>query len=93
MISVNEYFDSNVKSLGYKSKNGNSTLGVMEAGEYEFGTSQHETMNVVEGEMTVLLPEATEWVTYKQGEAYQIDANKSFKVKVDVQTSYLCQYK
>ncbi len=93
MITVNEYFDGNVKSLGYTSATGKSTLGVMEAGEYEFGTSLHETMNVVEGEMTVLLPGATEWVTYKSGEAYQIDANQKFKVKVSVQTSYLCQYK
>ena len=93
MISVNEYFDSNVKSLGYKTATGNSTLGVMNPGDYEFGTSQHETMRVIEGEMTVKLPNATEWATYKAGDAYEIDANKKFQVKVSVQTSYLCQYK
>ncbi|MDO6738070.1 pyrimidine/purine nucleoside phosphorylase [Wenyingzhuangia sp. 2_MG-2023] len=93
MISANEYFDGNVKSLGYESATGKSTLGVMEAGEYEFATSLHETMNVVEGEMTVKLPGSTEWVTYKAGEAYQIEANEKFQVKVSGQTSYLCQYK
>lgn len=93
MISANEYFDGNVKSLGYESATGKSTLGVMESGTYEFATSLHETMNVVEGEMTVLLPGATEWVTYKAGEAYQIEANQKFQVKVSIQTSYLCQYK
>tara|TARA_R110002049_G_scaffold65035_1_gene170934 strand:+ start:58391 stop:58672 length:282 start_codon:yes stop_codon:yes gene_type:complete len=93
MISANEYFDGNVKSLGYTSKTGQSTLGVMNAGEYEFATSKHETMNVVEGEMTVKLPGSSEWVTYKAGEAYQIEANEKFQVKVDGQTSYLCQYK
>ncbi|GAA4235120.1 pyrimidine/purine nucleoside phosphorylase [Postechiella marina] len=93
MISTNEYFDGNVKSLGYKSANGNSTVGVMEAGEYEFGTSTHETMIVVEGEMTVKLPNTTDWKTYKAGEAYEIDANQKFQVKVTEQTAYLCQYK
>ena len=93
MISTNEYFNRNVISLGYETEAGKSTLGVMNPGDYEFGTSQHETMRVIEGEMTVKLPNATEWVTYKAGDAYEIDANKKFQVKVSVQTSYLCQYK
>ena len=92
MISTNEYFDGNVKSLGYSSNKGKSTVGVMEVGEYEFGTSTHETMIVVEGEMTVKLPEVSEWKTYKAGESYEIEANKTFLVKVSEQTSYLCKY-
>ena len=93
MISANEYFDGNVKSLAYQSATGQSTLGVMEPGEYEFGTSLHETMNVIEGDMEVKLPGSSEFVTYKAGTAYQIEANQKFQVKVSVQTSYLCQYK
>ena len=65
----------------------------MEAGAYEFGTSTHETMIVVEGEMTVKLSGSSEWTTYKAGESYQIEANEKFQVKVSGQTSYLCQYK
>jgi purine/pyrimidine-nucleoside phosphorylase len=93
MILTNEYFEGNVKSLGYTSITGKSTLGVMEAGEYEFGTSTHETMTVIEGEMTVKLPGTSDWLTYKAGEAYEIDANEKFQVKVSAQTAYLCQYK
>lgn len=93
MISTNEYFGGQVKSLGYATTIGKSTIGVMEAGIYEFGTSTHETMQVIEGEMTVKLPEATEWTTYKSGESYEIGANKKFQVEVSVQTSYLCTYK
>ncbi|GAB1856783.1 pyrimidine/purine nucleoside phosphorylase [Flavobacteriaceae bacterium MHTCC 0001] len=93
MISTNAYFDGNVKSLGYTSTTGQSTIGVMEAGEYEFGTSTHETMIVIEGEMQVKLPDTNEWHTYKAGESYQIDADKKFQVKVSEQTSYLCKYK
>ncbi|WP_298550165.1 pyrimidine/purine nucleoside phosphorylase [uncultured Algibacter sp.] len=93
MISTNEYFEGNVKSLGYTSAKGKSTVGVMEAGEYEFGTSTHETMIVIEGEMTVKLPGVSNWKTYKDGEAYEINANEKFQVKVSEQTAYLCQYK
>ncbi len=37
MITVNEYFDGAVKSLGYQTNEGKSTVGVMEEGEYKFG--------------------------------------------------------
>lgn len=93
MISSNEYFDSNVKSLGYTSATGNSSVGVMEEGEYEFGTSAHETMVVIEGELIAQLPGETEWKSYKTGSSFQVEANTSFKVKSVGQTSYLCQYK
>ena len=93
MISTNEYFEGNVKSLGYTSATGKSTVGVMEAGTYEFGTSTHETMIVIEGDMTVKLPNSSEWVTFKAGESYEIEANNKFQVKVSEQTAYLCQYK
>ncbi|MFI1744520.1 pyrimidine/purine nucleoside phosphorylase [Thalassobellus sediminis] len=93
MISTNEYFEGHVKSLGYTSAKGKSTIGVMEAGEYEFGTSTHETMIVIEGEMTVKLPGASDWATYKAGSSYEIEANEKFQVKVSTQTAYLCQYK
>ena len=93
MISTNEYFKGNVKSLGYTSKTGKSTVGVMEAGEYEFGTTTHETMQVIEGEMMVKLPDSSEWTIYKAGASYEIEANEKFRVKVLEQTAYLCRYK
>ncbi len=93
MISLNEYFDKKVKSLGYSTSAGKSTVGVMEEGEYEFGTSSHETMIVVEGELVVLLPNETEWKSFKTGTSFEVNANTSFKVKSVGQTSYLCKYK
>ncbi|WP_207420429.1 pyrimidine/purine nucleoside phosphorylase [Desertivirga brevis] len=93
MINVNEYFDGSVKSLGYQSEDGKSTIGVIEAGEYEFGTSQHETMVVIEGKLVALLPEASEWTSYTNGQSFEVPANSSFKVKSEGQTSYLCKYK
>lgn len=94
MISVNEYFDGAVKSLGYTSAEGKSTIGIIEPGEYEFGTSQHETMKVIEGELHALLPgDGETWQAYNGGDSFEIEANKSFKVKADKQVSYLCKYR
>jgi uncharacterized protein YaiE (UPF0345 family) len=92
MINVNEYFDGAVKSLGYASANGQSTVGVIESGEYEFGTSTHETMTVIEGELIALLPGEDEWKKYINGQKFEVPANTSFKVKSTGQTSYLCTY-
>lgn len=91
MIIVNEYFDGAVKSLAYEN-NGKSTVGVIEAGTYEFGTSTHETMLVIEGEMEALLPGKTAWQTYTAGQKFEVEANTSFKVKTTAQVSYLCKY-
>lgn len=91
MIIINEYFDGAVKSLGYEN-GGKSTVGVINAGTYEFGTSTPETMTIIEGEMQVLLLGDTEWVSYVAGNSFKIPTHSSFKVKVTNQASYLCKY-
>ena len=49
MFDVNEYFEGKVKSIGFQTETLPATVGVMAPGEYEFGTSQRETMTVVSG--------------------------------------------
>jgi len=93
MINVNEYFEGAVKSLAYNTTEGRSTIGVIEPGEYEFGTASHETMVVIEGVLEALLPGASDWQSYSAGQAFEVEANTSFKVKTTVQSSYLCKYR
>lgn len=93
MLEVNSYFDDQVKSIALDNKQGQLTVGVMNVGDYTFGTSQHETMTVVSGALMVKLPGSDEWITYAAGERFEIDANQSFDVKVAEQTAYLCQYR
>jgi len=92
VLQVNEYFDGKVKSIGFQTKTLPATVGVMAAGEYEFSTSQHEVMTVVSGALTVLLPGATEWQTFEQNNSFEVAANQSFQLKVEVETAYLCTY-
>ena len=93
MFNVNEYFDGKVKSLGFENKSDITTIGVMAAGEYEFGTSTIEYMTVTSGKMSVLLPEEKQWKTYTEYETFIVEKDKKFKVKVAEATSYKCKYK
>ncbi len=65
----------------------------METGEYEFGTSLKETMTIISGALTVMLPDATDWKTFKQADSFIVEANETFQLKVQVATAYLCTYK
>ena len=92
MFKVNEYFERNVASIAFNTATKPATVGVMAPGEYEFGTSEFETMTVVNGALTVLLPEQQEWNTFTTSQVFTIEANKQFKVKTTVDTAYLCIY-
>ena len=93
MFKTNEYFDGKVKSIAFETKEGPGTIGVMAAGEYEFGTATVEYMTITSGEMVVLLPGETEWEIYKEFETFIVEKDVKFKVKVDADTSYRCLYK
>jgi uncharacterized protein YaiE (UPF0345 family) len=93
MIKVNEYFDGKVKSLALESAEGQATVGVIAAGEYEFGTSTMEIMTVVSGKLTVLLPGENTWKVYKKFESFVVPKGTKFKVKAEEDTPYLCLYK
>ena len=92
MFDVNEYFEGKVKSIAFQTETLPATVGVMAPGEYEFGTSQKETMTVVSGALTIQSPDSTEWKTFKQGESFIVEANVKFGVQVTVETAYLCTY-
>ncbi len=92
MFDVNEYFDGKVKSIAFQTESLPATVGVMAPGEYEFGTSQKETMTVVSGCLIIKLPGSEEWLDFNDGDSFQVEANTSFGVKVTVETAYLCTY-
>ncbi|HOY38791.1 MAG: pyrimidine/purine nucleoside phosphorylase [Bacteroidales bacterium] len=93
MFKTNEYFDGKVKSISFNTKKYPATIGVMEKGEYVFGTSSIEHMTVTSGKMDVLLPGETEWQTYRKFETFIVPKDVKFKVRVEGDTSYRCLYK
>ncbi|MDO8332514.1 MAG: pyrimidine/purine nucleoside phosphorylase [Pseudomonas sp.] len=93
MFKVNEYFDGTVKSIAFGMTDGPATIGVMAAGEYEFGTSQLEIMHVVAGALTVKLPGSDSWESFTSGSQFTVPANSKFQLKVAEDTAYLCEYR
>jgi len=92
VLEVNEYFDGKVKSIRFQGARLPATVGVMAPGEYEFGTSERETMSVVSGELVVLLPGAADWQKFATGSEFVVAANQKFKLRVPLDTAYLCTY-
>ncbi len=92
MFTVNEYFDGKVKSIGFATATLPATVGVMAPGDYDFGTSELETLTVVSGALTVKLPGQAGWQTFNAGDTFTVQAKQRFQLKVAVATAYLCTY-
>jgi uncharacterized protein YaiE (UPF0345 family) len=92
MLKVNEYFEGGVKSISFQGPTLASSVGVMAPGNYEFGTSQKETMTVVSGELRVRLPGESAFRTYSAGEQFIVEANETFALEVAADAAYLCTY-
>lgn len=92
MLKNNEYFEGKVKSIGFADGDGSATVGVMEAGDYEFGTAGPELMKVVSGVLTVRLPGESDWKAFAAGDEFRVPANSKFALKVGAPASYLCRY-
>jgi len=90
---ANVYFDGKVTSRTVLFADGSrKTLGVMLPGDYEFGTGAREVMEVLGGEMSVLLPGHTDWQLFKSGDRFEVPANASFKLRIPVVADYCCEY-
>lgn len=90
---ANIYFDGKVTSRTVLFADGTKkTLGIMLPGDYEFGTAEAETMEILAGEMTVLLPGENSWQTITAAKSFGIPANSRFKLKVTTVVDYCCSY-
>jgi len=90
---ANVYFDGKVTSRSVLfADSTRKTLGFMLPGDYEFNTGAREVMELLNGEMDVLLPGSDKWQTFEAGEAFEVPANSSFKLKLAGPVDYCCSY-
>ena len=90
---ANVYFDGNVSSRTIRFADGTEkTLGFMLPGEYIFNTADAELMEILSGELQVLLPESSDWQDIKGGESFEVPANAAFTVKITTATDYCCSF-
>ena len=90
---ANIYFDGGVTSRTVQFADGTKkTLGIMQPGEYEFSTGDAEIMEIMAGELDLLLPGKSEWIGVKAGESFNVPANSSFRMKVKTVSDYCCSF-
>ena len=90
---ANVYFDGKVTSRSVLFSGGSKkTLGIMLPGEYEFNTADKEIMEIISGDLEVLIADAQGWKTIKGGEAFEVPAQSKFSLKVKSLTDYCCSF-
>jgi purine/pyrimidine-nucleoside phosphorylase len=90
---ANIYFDGNVTSRTVIFPDGSKkTLGIMFPGDYEFGTAEREIMEILAGNLEVMLPGAPGWAPFKEGDVFEVPAESKFSLKIKSLTDYCCSY-
>lgn len=90
---ANVYFGGNVSSRSIRFDDGSlKTLGFMLPGEYTFNTADKELMEIIDGNLDVLLPETDQWQKITGGESFNVPANSAFTVKIITPTDYCCSF-
>ena len=90
---ANVYFDGKVVSRTVVFADGSKkTLGIMQPGEYEFGTGDKELMEIISAELDVALPGAASARPVQAGESFEVPANSKFRMVVKTLTDYCCSF-
>ena len=90
---ANVYFQGKVTSRTVLfPDNTKKTLGIMLPGDYEFSTADKEIMEILSGDLEVLLPGTKKWRPVKGGETFDVPAQSKFSLKVKGVTDYCCSY-
>lgn len=91
--AANIYFDGQVTSRTLTFADGSrKTLGIMQPGEFEFGTQAAELMEILSGELDVQLPGEGDWHRVQGGGSFVVPANSKFRVRVLSLIDYCCSF-
>ena len=81
MLEHNSYFEGKVQSVGFERNGRRATAGVIDAGEFQFGTQAAERMTVVSGELQARLPGEAAFRAFPAGTAFEVPARGGFDMK------------
>jgi purine/pyrimidine-nucleoside phosphorylase len=92
MLKHSSYFEGKVQSVGFERNGRRATAGVIDAGEFHFGTEAAERMTVISGELLVKRPGEASWASFPAGTAFEVPARSGFDVKAREPAAYLCEF-
>ncbi|MCJ8013161.1 pyrimidine/purine nucleoside phosphorylase [Paenibacillus sp. KQZ6P-2] len=91
--AANIYYDGQVTSRTVIQEDGSKvTLGIMLPGTYEFGTDGPEIMEILSGQLKVLLPGEDTWQEINGSATFHVPARSKFALEVFSVTDYCCSY-
>ena len=90
---ANVYFGGGVTSRTVLFADGTKkTLGIMQPGEYEFNTAAPELMEILAGELDVLLPGEDSCRAVQGGGSFHVPGNSRFQLRVRTLSDYCCSF-
>lgn len=92
MPKHNTYFEGGVQSIGFERNGRRQTVGVIDVGEFHFGTDAPERMTVVSGELQVKLAGEGAFRPYPAGTSFEVAGKSGFDVKALAPAAYLCEF-
>jgi uncharacterized protein YaiE (UPF0345 family) len=92
MLKHNSYFEGKVQSVGFERNGRRATTGVIDVGEFHFGTEAPERMTVCSGELWAKLPGDPAWRSFPAGTVFEVPGKSGFDVKALAPAAYLCEF-
>jgi uncharacterized protein YaiE (UPF0345 family) len=92
MLKHNIYFDGGVQSIGFERNGRRQTVGVVDVGEFHFGTDGAERMTVVSGELWAKLPGENAFRAFAAGTSFEVPAKSGFDVRATAPAAYVCEF-
>jgi uncharacterized protein YaiE (UPF0345 family) len=92
MLKHNTYFEGKVQSVGFERLGRKLTAGVIDRGEFHFGTDGPERMSVVSGELFIKIDGTSEWRNYPSGTVFEVPGKSGFDVKALEPAAYVCEF-
>ena len=92
MLKHNSYFDGGVQSIGFERHGRRQTVGVIDVGQFHFGTEGAERMTVVSGELWAKLPGDADFRAFPAGTSFEVAAKSGFDVRAAAPAGYLCEF-
>jgi len=92
MLSHNTYFEGKVQSVGFERNGRRQTAGVVDVGQFHFGTDAPERMTVISGELWARLPGEAAFRAFPAGTSFEVPGKSGFDVRAADPAAYLCEF-
>ncbi len=92
MLTHKTFFEGQVQSVGFERNGRRQSAGVIDVGEFHFGTDAPERMTVISGELWAKLPGETAWRAFPAGTYFEVPGKCGFDVKATGPSAYLCEF-